>query len=96
MVVPSSRRVSSVRSCPCICDRIVFAASVEVVRPVCAAPDEHFTATPNCRVAVATLGCVRGAGSQPTVSDRIVFPAGVLSLIATPDNHFIAGPDCSV
>ena len=42
-----------------------------------AAPDDHFTAGPDCRVTVSASGRVGGAGGCPTIRARIVSPAGV-------------------
>ena len=41
------------------------------------APDDHFTAGPDCRVNVSGSGRVSGAGGCPTVRAGIVSPAGV-------------------
>ena len=64
------------------------------------APDDHFTASPNCRVTVSGSGRVGGAGGCPTIRAGIVSPAGVQQDVDTvnsaPDDHFTAGPDCRV
>ena len=62
-------------------------------------PDDHFTASPDCRVKVSGSGRVGRAGRCPTIGAGIVSPAGVQSAVAimsTPDDHFTAGPDCCV
>src|SRR5260370_38707569 len=48
-------------------------------------------------------GCAEGAGGDPSVGCRIVFPAGVKIVRHTtiikksaPDNHSTASPNCSV
>ena len=64
------------------------------------APDDHFTAGPDCRVIVSGSGRVGGAGGCPTVRAGIVSPAGVqragAAINSAPDDHFTAGPDCRV
>ena len=66
---------------------------------VVSAPDDHFTAGPDCRVTVSANGRIGGTGGSPTVCARIVSPAGVQSVAAirsAPDDHFTAGPHCCV
>ncbi len=41
------------------------------------APDDHFTAGPDCRVIVSAIGRVSRAGGCPTIGARIVSPAGI-------------------
>ena len=64
------------------------------------APDDHFTAGPDCRVTVSGRGRVGRAGGCPTIRAGIVSPAGVrkhaADVISAPDDHFTAGPDCRV
>ena len=63
------------------------------------APDDHFTAGPDCRVNVSGSGRVGGAGGCPTVRAGIVSPAGVQisrCYHSAPNDHFTAGPDCRV
>ena len=63
------------------------------------APDDHFTAGPNCRVIVPCLGRVGGAGSCPAISAGIVSPASVekvAGVVSAPDDHLAAGPNCRV
>ena len=66
------------------------------------APDDHFTAGPDCRVLSASRGCVDPGGSRPTIRSWVVSPAGVYpanALLMTrtaPDNHFAASPHCGV
>ena len=44
---------------------------------IISAPDDHFTAGPDCRVIGSGSGRIGGAGGCPTVRARIVSPAGV-------------------
>ena len=44
---------------------------------ITSAPDDHFTASPHCRVIVSASGCVGRAGGRPTIRAGIVSPAGV-------------------
>ena len=63
------------------------------------APDDHFTAGPDCRVNASGSGRVGGAGGCPTIRAGIVSPAGVRRRwrpSSAPDDHFTAGPDCRV
>ncbi len=46
---------------------------------VVSAPDDHFTAGPDCRVIGSGSGRVGGAGGCPTIRAGIVSPAGVQS-----------------
>ena len=41
------------------------------------APNDHFTASPDCRVTASASGRVGGAGGCPTIRAGIVSPAGV-------------------
>ena len=63
------------------------------------APDDHFTASPHCRVTVSGSGRVGRAGGRPTIRAGIVSPAGVekvAGVSSAPDDHFTAGPHCRV
>ena len=73
-------------------------ASVQRAAGIISAPDDHFTAGPDCRVFVSGRGRVGGAGGCPTIRAGIVSPAGVVEpkSTSTPDDHFTAGPDCRV
>ena len=44
---------------------------------VTSAPDDHFTASPDCRVRESTRRRIGGAGSYPKIDIGIVSPAGV-------------------
>ena len=65
------------------------------------APDDHFTAGPDCRVSLSGSGRVGRAGGCPTICAGIISPAGIQNLVDTsatpaPDDHFTASPDCRV
>ena len=45
--------------------------------PSYSAPDDHFTASPNCRVIVSGLGRISSAGGHPAVSAGIVSPSAL-------------------
>ena len=66
--------------------------------PPSSAPDDHFTAGPDCRVPASGRGRIGGAGGRPTIGAGIVSPAGVQCAChcTAPDDHFTAGPDCRV
>ena len=66
---------------------------------VTSAPDDHFTAGPDCRVTVSGSGRVGDAGGCPTVRAGIVSARRCsrrLLVVSTPDDHFAAGPHCRV
>src|SRR6266446_2249868 len=74
-------------------------AGVKIVLGALSAPDDHFAASPDCRVIVSARGCVGGAGGCPTVGAGIISPAVVKKTAAiksTPDDHFTTGPHCCV
>src|SRR5881398_2748467 len=63
-----------------------------------AAPDDHFTASPHCRVTFSCGGrVVPSAHACPTIRAGIVSPAGIKIVgaagISAPDDHFAASPD---
>ena len=69
------------------------------MKPLNPAPDDHFTASPHCRVTVSGSGRVGGAGGCPTIGAGIVSAASVqkpLVARSAPDDHFTAGPHCRV
>src|SRR6266542_886044 len=103
MIVSSGRRVDGAGDYPVIGDRIVSPARVQQVTlnpiEVIAAPYDHFTAGPNCRVIYSANWRIDGAGRRPTVSSRIVTSSriqkiGVLVVRknSAPNNHFTPGP----
>src|SRR5204862_2092428 len=60
------------------------------------APDDHFTASPHCRVTFSCRGRGASPRADPTIRTGIVSSAGVHIIVAicsAPDDHFIAGPD---
>src|SRR5262249_57802953 len=62
-------------------------------------PDDHFTASPYCRVNGSGSGWVGRAGGRPTIRAGIVPPAAVeirAAIPATPDDHFTPSPHCRV
>ena len=77
MTVSASGRIGRAGGCPTIRAGIVSPAGVENVAAIKSAPDDHFTASPHCRVKVSGSGCVGGAGGCPTIRAGIVSPAGV-------------------
>src|SRR5947209_6228958 len=97
-----SGRVGGAGGCPTIRARIVSAAGIKnalVVR-ASATPDDHFTASADCRVIGSRGRRVGGAGGCPTLRAAIVSPAiansDEISIFPPPDDHFTAGPDCRV
>ena len=80
---------------------IVSPAGVQEADAVTTAPDNHFSAGPDCRVTNRRAdGRIGDAGRRPGIGCRIVFPAGVQIasgvIITAPNDHFTAGPDCRV
>src|SRR6185295_17639556 len=62
-------------------------------------PDDHFSASPDCRVTGSASGRVGRAGGGPTIGAGIVSAAGVQKVVvntivkeSAPDDHFTAGP----
>ena len=92
------RRVSGAGGCPTTRAGSVSPAGVQTGQKVRrATPDNHFTASPDCRVTLAGKGRASGARGCPTIRAGIVFPADVREAArvkTTPDDHFISGPDC--
>src|SRR5439155_27164997 len=95
-----SGSISGANGCPTIGAGIVPPPGVQIRSVSASAPDDHFTARPDCRVTESGSGRVSGAGGRPTIAAGIVPPAGVqtvgAAIISAPDNHLAAGPDCSV
>src|SRR5437868_4567544 len=103
VVVSARRDINDTRRCPTVCIRIVPAAGVGVARRTngSSAPDDHFTATPNCCVRRSTLRRVSRASSYPTIAGWIVSAASVQRKpraegITSPDDHFGTSPHCRV
>ena len=98
LIVSTLGRASSVGSSPSIGAGIVSSSIVEKVVNglVISAPDNHFTAGPDCRVKTRAIGRVGDAGRCPTVSLWIISPAGVkadhVTVNSAPDDHFTASP----
>src|SRR6185369_11095684 len=102
---PGRGRVISAGGRPGIRAWIVPPASIEhlIKEAGVATPDDHFTASPHCRVIAAGFGCVERAGGRPAVRFGIVSAAGFEEFErltnwtkSTPDDHFSASPDCRV
>ncbi len=79
----------------------VSLASVQIGEAIITAPDDHFTARPDCRVELAWSGRIVGAGGYPIIRAGIISPPGVQISETTirfsaPDDHFATGPDCGV
>ena len=69
---------------------------------IVSAPDNHFTASPYCRVNRSGRGRVGRAGGCPSISDRDCISPPVFdefaraTVVSAPDDHLAAGPDCRV
>jgi len=79
----------------------VSLASVQKAEAIITAPDDHFTAGPDCRVELACSGGIVGAGGYPIIRARRISPPGVqigeTSIrFSAPDDHFATRPDCGV
>ena len=74
-----SGRVGRAGGCPTVGAGIVSArrCSKTAEGAVTSAPDDHFTAGPDCRVTDSGSGRVGGAGGRPTIGAGIVSAAGV-------------------
>ena len=94
----SGGRVGRIGRRPSVSRWIVSAAGIQKVRAITSGPDDHLTASPNCRVKPSGNGRVGSARRYPTVGSRIVSPAGVEEMVTivkespSPYNHFTAGP----
>jgi hypothetical protein len=84
-------------ACPTVAIKIVSSASIKCASSIIAAPDDHLTSRPYCRVELSGTGGVSKTNWYPTVGIRIVPTTCVQhaakSIGATPDNHFAAGPN---
>ncbi len=95
-------RVCGASRRPIVRDSVISPAVVKI-DPWAAeipAPDNHFAASPDCRVRVSRGRCASRGGSCPTVIGRVIFAARVRVverfINPAPDNHFAPGPDCRV
>src|SRR4029077_6922200 len=75
----TSRRASCAGGCPTVGAGIIFPAGIQIVRAdvIPSAPYDHFSAGPDCCVAIARVGRADVAGRGPTVCGRIISAAGV-------------------
>ena len=91
--VSAGGRVGGAGGCPTIRAGIVSPAGVQIADTDHSAPDDHFTASPHCRVNVSGSGRVGGAGGRPTIRAGIVSPAGVrITAVTTPPQTIISLP----
>ena len=60
-----------------------FAPVLNEASAVVTTPDDHCSPSPYCRVVVAAIRCVTGAGSCPTIRAWIVSATGVHPNTAT-------------
>src|SRR5438046_9039154 len=69
-----------------------------MIGPIHSAPDDHFTAGPDCRVNASTRGRIDSSRGHPTVGSGLVSPAGVQidPVVSAPYDHFTTSPDCRV
>ena len=78
----------------CLC--AISPAGVQGAQVITAAPNDHLTARPYCRVRCPGFRRVDGAGERPTIDTRVVSPAGgqtpLVKILSTPDNHFSIAP----
>jgi hypothetical protein len=90
------RRVGTGGCHPTIQLGIVPTAAVQVVRnPIeeIPSPNDHFTASPHCRVdspATRRIGC---ACSSPAIHNRIIFTPGLIKK-TVPNDHLATRPNC--
>src|SRR5207249_9868906 len=70
------------------------ATTQTVIPSAVPAPDDHFAASPDCRVMVPATRRVDGAGGCPTIGAGSISPAGVqqAAVGSAPDDHFTASP----
>src|SRR5207237_7098020 len=80
--------IRGTRGRPTIRAGIVLSSGVQgKAHEVNAAPDDHLTASPHCRVAASARGRVGGAGSRPSICGGIVSPASIVR-VSAPHDHF--------
>jgi hypothetical protein len=101
VTVSGKGRIGGGGGCPRIRAGIVSAAGVQITSVANSAPNDHFTAGPDCRVPVTGRGRVGGAGCCPRIRAGIVSPARVKDVVTVilrpaPDDHCAACPDCRV
>ena len=94
-----SGRVGGAGGCPTIRARIVSPAGVRIAAAISSTPDNHFTASPHCRVTSRAVGAlVVLVAVQLSVLGLYLPPVfkspSVIS--STPDDHFTASPHCRV
>jgi hypothetical protein len=95
-------RVCGASGGPTLRNSVISPAGVEIDAGAAEipAPDDHFAASPHGCVRVSRGRCASGAGSQPTITGRVISAAGVCIverlIDPAPDNHFTAGPYCRV
>ena len=99
MNVSGIGRVGDAGGCPTVAAGIVSAAVIQIETIyIFSAPDDHFTAGPDCCVIPSARGRVGNAGGCPSICAGTVFAASVHGPegISTPDDNFTAGPHCRV
>jgi hypothetical protein len=94
----ASGRVGDIRRRPTVGAWIISSASVRIDATGISAPDDHFTADPDCRVIESRSGA-DGVGFRPSVAAGIISAAGFeksADVGSAPDDHFAARPHCRV
>src|SRR2546425_11616145 len=96
MLGASRRRVWHAHTGPIVTARIVSSASIQLTDGPTPAPDNHFSAGPDCGVNESGAGHGGRAGRSPTVGARTVPRASVREdtniSLPSPDDHFHACP----
>ena len=90
MSVSGSGRVSHDGCCPTIGNRIVSPTGVQIAAKVTSAPNDHFAAGPDRRMAEPGSGSVGDVRGCPSVRAGIVSAAG--DSPSAPNDHFAASP----
>src|SRR4029079_5433636 len=84
---------------PAVRNRIVSPTDVEIINEISSAPDNHFAASPHCRVIYSGFRRVGSAGGCPAIRAGIIPSAGVyleIFIRSAPDDHFATSPHCRV
>jgi hypothetical protein len=95
-------RIRGTSSCPTVGTGAISTTGIKVDAGVAksAAPDNHFAASPDCRVRVSRRGRVGHAGGCPAIRGGVVSATSIAivkrGVGAGPDHHFAAAPDCRV
>jgi hypothetical protein len=103
MAVPSRGSINRICLRPAIVGRVIPAAARRGTgrgrTRMDTTPDNHVVSRPNHSMRISGAGRVSSSDRSPTVRNRIVSVATVVSdirVVSAPYNHFRTGPNCTV